>query len=66
MEVKRKQWTTSENLRKHYDVVAKTAVEAGIAEWNSSYDPNLRGTDQNWDDERYVLHHLFVCFSPTK
>ena len=35
----REKWTTSENVKQHYDVLQKVLLEEGIAEPNPNFDP---------------------------
>eukprot|EP00966_Prymnesium_polylepis_P296658 6853380-Prymnesium_polylepis.3 len=42
MEMSRAQWTTPDNLQKHYKIVATTAVETtGVAAWNDNFDETV-------------------------
>ena len=41
LEMARAKWGTSENIKKHYDVLARVLLTAGVAVENPAYDPDV-------------------------
>lgn len=56
LEMTRAEWFTAENLEKYYRVAKDLLVDAGVAEINPHYDPNLE-----YSEEIVITHPERIC-----